>query len=327
MYIARRAGVFSMIAARPLALLSPSATRLLAGQTDEATARRAARAARSSRASGAAVALFTALVLLAVTCGWLFRDRIPLTPKSGPGYALGVGGGLTMLLLGLYPALKRLRFMRSWGPLRRWFRVHMILGVLGPLLILFHCNFRLGAPNSNVALVSMLVVAASGVVGRYIYAHINHGLYGARATLAELHAQLDASAHTLDDRLPPASHAAQRLSAFAARARAPHRIIGARLFRLAALPLFAMWVQRRVLHDLRTDLECEATRGGWDARTRHASEDAARTVVRAYIRALVKEVQFSAYERLFSLWHAFHIPLFIMLLLAGIMHVVAVHMY
>jgi hypothetical protein len=50
-------------------------------------------------------------------------------------------------------------------------------------------------------------------------------------------------------------------------------------------------------------------------------------MVDAYVAALVKEAQFSAYERLFSLWHALHIPLFVMLLLTGILHVVAVHLY
>ena len=94
-----------------------------------------------------------------------------------------------------------------------------------------------------------------------------------------------------------------------------------------ALPLRAMLVRRRVLHDLRTDLESEAKRCGWVAPTHRANEEAIREVIRAYIPALVKEVQFSAYERLFSLWHALHVPLFVMLLLTGVMHVVAVHMY
>ena len=194
-------------------------------------------------------------------------------------------------------------------------------------MILFHCNFHLGAPNSNVALISMLVVAASGVVGRYIYTHISHGLYGARVTFAELHAQLDIRAHTLHERLPPASRAAQRLAAFAASARAPHRIVGQRLFRVAALPFLAMWVHRRVLHDLHADLASEAAEDARDARTRRANENATRAMINAYIAALVKEVQFGAYERLFSLWHALHIPLFILLLLSGVMHVIDVHMY
>lgn len=318
----RRAAVRAMTADRPLALGASSALRPRTAHAGQAT-----RVAGSSRASGVAVTLFTAVVLLIVTCGWIFHEHIPLSPKSGLGYALGVTGGATMLLLLLYSARKRLRFMRNWGPLNHAFRIHMILGVLGPLLILFHCNFHLGAPNSNVALISMLVVATSGVVGRYIYTRISHGLYGARATFDELHTQLDVSAHTLGEQLPPASRAAQRLAGFAASARAPHRTIGRWLFRLVALPLLAMWVHRRALRDLRIDLDRVAHRDGWDARTHRAHEEATRAMIGAYITALLREIQFSAYERLFSLWHALHIPLFVMLLLTGVLHVVAVHMY
>ena len=36
---------------------------------------------------------------------------------------------------------------------------------------------------------------------------------------------------------------------------------------------------------------------------------------------------FQAYERLFSLWHVLHLPLFFMLIIAGIVHVIAVHVY
>jgi hypothetical protein len=195
------------------------------------------------------------------------------------------------------------------------------------VLILFHCNFHLGATNSDVALFSMLIVATSGVIGRYIYTRISHGLYGARATFAELHAQWEVSAHTLGEWLAPTSRASERLANFAASARAPHRTAGARLFQLVGLPLQAVWVRRCVLLDLRCDGVSEAARAEWDARTRSGNEDATCALVRAYIAALVKEVQFSTYERLFSLWHALHIPLFVMLVLTAALHVLAVHMY
>jgi hypothetical protein len=37
--------------------------------------------------------------------------------------------------------------------------------------------------------------------------------------------------------------------------------------------------------------------------------------------------EYRVYERLFSLWHVLHLPLFFMLLAAGIVHVIAVHVY
>ena len=37
--------------------------------------------------------------------------------------------------------------------------------------------------------------------------------------------------------------------------------------------------------------------------------------------------QFSLYERLFALWHILHLPIFFLMVLSAIVHVVAVHMY
>jgi hypothetical protein len=65
-----------------------------------------------------------------------------------------------------------MRSLRTFGSVVFWFRLHMTLGLIGPTLILFHANFRLGSLNSNVAMFAMLLVAASGIVGRYLYRKI-----------------------------------------------------------------------------------------------------------------------------------------------------------
>jgi hypothetical protein len=36
---------------------------------------------------------------------------------------------------------------------------------------------------------------------------------------------------------------------------------------------------------------------------------------------------FEGYERMFSLWHALHIPLIFMMIIAAVIHVIAVHVY
>src|SRR5262249_30513094 len=95
-------------------------------------------------------------------------------------YWLGIGGSGLMLVLLLYPLRKRIRSLRAIGTVTFWFRAHMILGVIGPVLILWHANFRLGSINCSVALVTMLVVAGSGVIGRYLYSKIHLGWTGAK---------------------------------------------------------------------------------------------------------------------------------------------------
>ena len=121
------------------------------------------------------------LLFVALCIGWLIKDRGILTPEEGIGYWLGIVGGSLMLILLLYPAGKKSKIMRRLGLVKHWFRVHMIFGLVGPLLILYHCNFRVDALNSKVAFYSMLAVAASGIVGKHFYTRIHRGLYGKRA--------------------------------------------------------------------------------------------------------------------------------------------------
>ena len=60
---------------------------------------------------------------------------------------------------------------------------------------------------------------------------------------------------------------------------------------------------------------------------RRPLRDTAMRYVDARLAATRRVVEFGAFERLFSLWHALHLPLFLMLLIAGVVHVVAVHLY
>jgi hypothetical protein len=127
--------------------------------------------------------IFFVIVTALLCLGWYLPTERYITPKRGLGYAFGIVGGSLMLLLFLYSARKRIRGPRILGSTAAWFRFHMVLGILGPLCILYHSNFALGAV-SNVALFCMLTVAGSGLTGRYIYARIHHGLYGSKPSPA-----------------------------------------------------------------------------------------------------------------------------------------------
>ena len=99
---------------------------------------------------------------------------------------LGILSLSCMLILLLYPLRKRFKALKFIGPLSKWFRNHMILGVSAPIIALYHCNFQLGSMNSRIALFSAIIVAGSGLIGRFIYSKFHHGLYGRKANLKEL---------------------------------------------------------------------------------------------------------------------------------------------
>lgn len=261
-----------------------------------------------------------------ITYGWLHRSSSIIHADTGLGYYLGIAGGVSMLLLLLYPVRKKIRLLGKLGQVKHWFRIHMILGVAGPVLVLYHCNFQLGSVNSNVALFSMLLVAASGLVGRFIYKHIHNGLYGHKASLAELRRSLQYRKQVLDTSFTLSPTIAQQLLALEQRMLRKRNVF----LHILGLPLnaFRMFLARIMINRLvRQDLGQQAGSENWGRETLRLARKQASAMVRDYIRTVQKAADLSAYERLFSLWHFLHMPFFIMLVITGIIHVIAVHMY
>ena len=137
------------------------------------------------------VRIFGWSVVAALVLGYNAHLDRYITPERGLGYALGIIGGSLMLVLLIYPARKRAEWLRVLGGVPLWYRTHMTLGIVGPLLVLYHANFSLGATNSNVALFCMLAVSGSGLVGRYIYGRVYGEWHEHQTTLEELQATAD----------------------------------------------------------------------------------------------------------------------------------------
>ena len=102
----------------------------------------------SKTMSGLGTLLFTAVVIAALYLGWTNRDEEYISADTGLGYWLGIVGSLMMLVLLLYPLRKSARFLRSLGKVPTWFRSHMFLGIVGPMLIVFHSNFHAHSLNA-----------------------------------------------------------------------------------------------------------------------------------------------------------------------------------
>jgi len=266
--------------------------------------------------------IWLTLTLLAIIAGLALPTERYLAPGYGVGYTLGIVGGLMMLALLIYPLRKRKPSLAFLGSIPGWFRAHMVLGVIGPLAILYHSNFSLGATNSNVALACMLIVASSGLVGRYLYARIHHGLYGRLATLKELSSDAE--------RLRQHSGALGMLPGLMEEIAKAEQRIG-RPSNLLVRPVLAAWRQREELRRMkrlvRRTVGIAASKSrvvGWQ---RERLTRAANQYVTARLVAARRVAEFEASARLFAAWHVLHLPLFTMLVIVGIVHVFAVHLY
>ena len=271
--------------------------------------------------------IFGACLFAVLALGWFNRDQEYLIPDDGAGYWLGIVGSVLMLLLLLYPLRKRMRSRRLGGSVAFWFRAHMILGVVGPAIILFHANFRMVTINSTVATIAMLVVAGSGIVGRYLYGKIHLGLYGRKAAVQEILADAKALKQSLGANVPGIDHFVEQLDAFAAHLGETRQSLLAGAWSLLALVVRARVARWRLLGIARQFLAVEAERHGWSRRERAQRFAAIVNLVTLYISAVRKAAAFKFYDRLFSIWHVLHVPLFVILIIAASIHVFAVHFF
>jgi len=110
----------------PAAPAAPAAAQVPA---PAATPRATRHAARKHLLTWNRVGFMALLVVLYL--GWTLPTERYITPTRGFGYALGIIGGSLMLLLLVYSARKRIKWLRFLGPSAAWFRFHMMLGSSG----------------------------------------------------------------------------------------------------------------------------------------------------------------------------------------------------
>jgi hypothetical protein len=247
-------------------------------------------------------------------------------PGDNLGYNIGLTGGLMMLIMLLYPLRKRVKFLKGWGILPTWFRWHMVLGILGPALVMFHSTFVIHSINAGVALICMMLVSGSGIFGRFFYTKIHHGLYGRQVTLKGMHEDLEKTGSFRRSFMSFAPDIEHSLERFRIRAEAGR----GGFWDFLSIGVQASSLSRSLVKELHQVMYAQAHEKKWDAgQIKRLDKLYAEyaTNIRTYIKTLRDTAQFRTYERLFSLWHIFHIPLVYMMVFSGIYHVIAVHMY
>jgi hypothetical protein len=117
------------------------------------------------------------------------RVRSPLHPWLKPAGYVGQSAGLLaiaiFIFLWLYPVRKKARWLAWTGTVARWLDVHVLAALALPLLVAIHAAWRFEG-LIGLGFWSMMVVWASGIVGRYLYARIPRSKAGIELTLEEI---------------------------------------------------------------------------------------------------------------------------------------------
>lgn len=267
------------------------------------------------------------LIALLIGLAWLVRVGALYEAGSDFGYYLGLVGGLLMASLLLYPLRKRFVHSERLGKMSGWFKYHMIAGILGPTLVLFHTTFRTGSMNGATALYAMLLVAASGVVGRFLYRHIHKGLYGQHLTLADVSAELKNCSDSLGSVFALQPDIEPRLREFHEKAFLTEGSLPTRIWRFLTLRFRGRQLAARIRHDAKRALRQRWRETKVPKQELYLSYQLAKGQINRYVDAVIKASQLAAWERLFSWWHIVHIPFLYLLVFSGVVHVIAVHMY
>ncbi len=246
------------------------------------------------------------------------RVRNPLHPWLRPSGYVGQSAGLLAIaiffFLWLYPIRKRARWLAWTGSVARWLDVHVLAALVLPLLVAIHAAWRFEG-LIGLGFWSMMVVWASGVVGRYLYARIPRSKAGIELTLEEIGTRRQAllveiaNSTGLDPSLIEQTLSTDRAPA--------HPGLWGTFRRLVADDMARRRAGRRLRRLVRS-------RG--PSRRQHDRVVLAR-VLRLARRemALTQQTRMlDATQAVFRFWHVFHRPVAIAALLAVLVHVTVV---
>ena len=300
-----------------------AATRLAGSAVPKAAAKPAgfwtpvARVLQSGLTVGGVVAVALTVWILAVLGGFDYyttpisvRAYAPmhrvLRPSGPYGQTFGVIGAALMLVPFIYAARKRFPWLKNVGGLRGWLEVHLFCGIVGPVLVTFHTSFKFNGIVS-AAYWSMVLVMVSGFVGRFLYVRIPRTLRGVELTRTELDARADELSKDLE-RTVKSESLRRRFEIFEHGVRPEH---------LSLLNLmcgeFAVGRKVRALErdmiaaDLPEDLRAHAL---------------AVEVERALL--LRRAAYLQRTKKLFELWHVFHLPFVLLMLIIVTVHIAVV---
>jgi dihydropyrimidine dehydrogenase (NAD+) subunit PreT len=156
----------------------------------------------TERGANAVRGTLAALLWTAAAWAWFsaFREYYSLPPverifhalherlRPGAGWGLLSGAAATAAIIANLLYLPRRSLKGSWipGSLKAWMTSHLVTGTLALLLVAVHAGFRPKETAGGYAFLMLLVLAATGVIGRYFYALVPRAANGKEAALEEL---------------------------------------------------------------------------------------------------------------------------------------------
>ena len=234
-------------------------------------------------------------------------DYEQMRPSGDYSHGLGILGA-SMIILGVstYSTRKRMRALWNLGKLSGWLEFHIFLCLLGPLLVVFHTTFKAGGVAA-ISLWTMLSVASSGIIGRFLYAQIPKNIQGNELTAAQITGELDRLSTKLST-----NKIGERLSKIIFQSfemlPKPQSIWEATQTFVKLISL-RLTIRRLVRQMITSNVHSRAT----------AKE--MQSTARAFAALIQKSLVLSQAGKLFYYWHVIHLPFSIIMFITLAAHV------
>jgi len=225
------------------------------------------------------------------------------------GHGFGMIGSFFMILLLLYSIRKRSSHLSRFGSIGKWLNVHIFLGINGPLFIILHSTFKFDGLVS-VSFWSMIAVAASGIIGRYLYIQIPRNIDGHELSLDQVEKNYQTLSTELADNYNINLHESQRISKIMEKPVENHKSVTGTFFMLARGDLMRPLRLLKLKHYLKRKFQL--------------SQDEIKEITEVIKRRtlLERRIRFwSGIHKLFHYWHVFHKPFAVIMYLIMLVHI------
>ncbi len=240
-----------------------------------------------------------------------FRQDYELMKPSSP-YGIGLGAiGASMVTIGVvtYSTRKRVRALWNLGPLSGWLEFHIFLCLLGPVLVIYHTTFKAGG-IAAISMWSMISVAASGIVGRFLYVMIPRNVKGGELSQAQISGELTRSGNELSS-TAVGRELLQLIDSSFSTITAPDSLSA------VVVTLYRLQMKKReVVRSLRSVLKAGLLQ------PRFAGHF--YVLARGRAALIQKSITLTQVAKMFYYWHAVHLPFTVIMFITLILHIVVV---
>ena len=234
-------------------------------------------------------------------------DYETMKPSGDYSHGLGIVGA-SMIIVGvsMYSTRKRAKALWNLGKLSRWLEVHIFLCLLGPILVVFHTTFKAGG-IAAISLWTMISVASSGIIGRFLYTQIPKNIQGNELTAGQITGELDRLSAKLSS-----SPVGQRLTEtiYKSFENLPRpKTIGEAVSTFFKVASLRRTIRRQVHALIAANVRS------------HAAARELQATATSFASLIQKSLVLSQAGKLFYYWHAIHIPFTVIMFVTLAAHI------